>query len=285
MSIRLENVSYTYMKKTPYERTALKEVSLTIDKGEYIAVIGHTGSGKSTMMQHLNGLLNPDQGSVFVDDIDISGKGQEAKKARNKVGMVFQYPEHQIFAETIFEDVAFGPRNKGLAEEEVEKQVKAALSSVGLDYDTFANRSPFQLSGGQMRRVAIAGVIAMDPDYLILDEPSAGLDPRSRDSIFREINELYQARKMAVILVTHSMEEAAQYAKRLLVMSKGKIVIDGESREVFRNHREALKELGVDVPQAVKLAELLRERGLSINNDVTKTEELVKQIKLAKGWI
>ncbi len=285
MSIRLENVSYTYMKKTPYERTALKGVSLTIDKGEYIAVIGHTGSGKSTMMQHLNGLLNPDQGSVFVDDIDISGKGQEAKKARNKVGMVFQYPEHQIFAETIFEDVAFGPRNKGLAEEEVEKQVKAALSFVGLDYDTFANRSPFQLSGGQMRRVAIAGVIAMDPDYLILDEPSAGLDPRSRDSIFREINELYQARKMAVILVTHSMEEAAQYAKRLLVMSKGKIVIDGESREVFRNHREALKELGVDVPQAVKLAELLRERGLSINNDVTKTEELVKQIKLAKGWI
>ena len=285
MSIRLENVSYTYMKKTPYERTALKEVSLTIDKGEYIAVIGHTGSGKSTMMQHLNGLLNPDQGSVFVDDIDISGKGQEAKKARNKVGMVFQYPEHQIFAETIFEDVAFGPRNKGLAEEEVEKQVKAALSFVGLDYDTFANRSPFQLSGGQMRRVAIAGVIAMDPDYLILDEPSAGLDPRSRDSIFREINELYQAIKMAVILVTHSMEEAAQYAKRLLVMSKGKIVIDGESREVFRNHREALKELGVDVPQAVKLAELLRERGLSINNDVTKTEELVKQIKLAKGWI
>lgn len=285
MSIRLENVSYTYMKKTPYERTALKGVSLTIDKGEYIAVIGHTGSGKSTMMQHLNGLLNPDQGSVFVDDIDISGKGQEAKKARNKVGMVFQYPEHQIFAETIFEDVAFGPRNKGLAEEEVEKQVKTALSFVGLDYDTFANRSPFQLSGGQMRRVAIAGVIAMDPDYLILDEPSAGLDPRSRDSIFREINELYQARKMAVILVTHSMEEAAQYAKRLLVMSKGKIVIDGESREVFRNHREALKELGVDVPQAVKLAELLRERGLSINNDVTKTEELVKQIKLAKGWI
>ena len=285
MSIRLENVSYTYMKKTPYERTALKEVSLTIDKGEYIAVIGHTGSGKSTMMQHLNGLLNPDQGSVFVDDIDISGKGQEAKKARNKVGMVFQYPEHQIFAETIFEDVAFGPRNKGLAEEEVEKQVKTALSFVGLDYDTFANRSPFQLSGGQMRRVAIAGVVAMDPDYLILDEPSAGLDPRSRDSIFREINELYQARKMAVILVTHSMEEAAQYAKRLLVMAKGKIVIDGESREVFRNHREALKELGVDVPQAVKLAELLRERGLSINNDVTKTEELVKQIKLAKGWI
>ena len=285
MSIRLDNVSYTYMKKTPFERTALKEVTLTIEKGEYIAVIGHTGSGKSTMMQHFNGLLSPDAGKVFVDNVDINAKGAETKKARNKVGMVFQYPEHQIFAETIFEDVAFGPRNKGLSEEEVESQVKAALSFVGLDYDTFANRSPFQLSGGQMRRVAIAGVVAMDPDYLILDEPSAGLDPQSRDNIFREINALYQARKMAVILVTHSMEEAAQYAKRLLVMAKGKVVIDGESAEVFQNHREALKELGVDVPQAIKLADVLRERGLQISSDVLKTEDLVKQIKLAKGWM
>ena len=285
MSIRLDNVSYTYMKKTPFERTALKEVTLTIEKGEYIAVIGHTGSGKSTMMQHFNGLLSPDAGKVFVDNVDINAKGAEAKKARNKVGMVFQYPEHQIFAETIFEDVAFGPRNKGLSEEEVESQVKAALSFVGLDYDTFANRSPFQLSGGQMRRVAIAGVVAMDPDYLILDEPSAGLDPQSRDNIFREINALYQARKMAVILVTHSMEEAAQYAKRLLVMAKGKVVIDGESAEVFQNHREALKELGVDVPQAIKLADVLRERGLQISSDVLKIEDLVKQIKLAKGWM
>ena len=285
MSIKLENVSYTYMKKTPYERTALKEVTLTIAKGEYIAVIGHTGSGKSTMMQHLNGLLSPDQGKVFVDEVDISSKGAEAKKARNKVGMVFQYPEHQIFAETIFEDVAFGPRNKGLSEAEVEQQVKAALSFVGLDYDTFANRSPFQLSGGQMRRVAIAGVVAMDPDYLILDEPSAGLDPQSRDNIFREINSLYQARKMAVILVTHSMEEAAQYAKRLLVMAKGKVVIDGSSAEVFQHHREDLKNLGVDVPQAIKLADVLREHGLQIGNDVLKTEDLIQQIKLAKGWM
>ena len=237
------------------------------------------------MMQHLNGLLSPDQGKVFVDEVDISSKGAEAKKARNKVGMVFQYPEHQIFAETIFEDVAFGPRNKGLSEAEVEQQVKAALSFVGLDYDTFANRSPFQLSGGQMRRVAIAGVVAMDPDYLILDEPSAGLDPQSRDNIFREINSLYQARKMAVILVTHSMEEAAQYAKRLLVMAKGKVVIDGSSAEVFQHHREDLKNLGVDVPQAIKLADVLREHGLQIGNDVLKTEDLIQQIKLAKGWM
>ena len=285
MSIKLENVSYTYMKNTPYERTALKEVTLTIEKGEYVAVIGHTGSGKSTLMQHLNGLLKPDLGKAFVDDVDINGKAAAAKTAKNRVGMVFQYPEHQIFAETVYEDVAFGPRNKGLAEEEVEVQVKAALKFVGLDYDSFASRSPFQLSGGQMRRVAIAGVVAMEPDYLILDEPSAGLDPCSRDSIFREINELYQTRKMAVILVTHSMEEAAQYARRLLVMSKGRIVIDGSSAEVFQNQREMLSSVGVDVPQTIKLADTLREHGLQIGKDILRIDELVNQIKKEKGWL
>ena len=285
MSIKLENVSYTYMKNTPYERTALKEVTLTIEKGEYIAVIGHTGSGKSTLMQHFNGLLKPDLGKVFVDDVDINGKAAAAKTAKNRVGMVFQYPEHQIFAETVYEDVAFGPRNKGLAEEEVEVQVKAALKFVGLDYDSFASRSPFQLSGGQMRRVAIAGVVAMEPDYLILDEPSAGLDPCSRDSIFREIKELYQTRKMAVILVTHSMEEAAQYARRLLVMSKGRIVIDGSSAEVFQNQREMLSSVGVDVPQTIKLADTLREHGLQIGKDILRIDELVNQIKKEKGWL
>ncbi len=285
MSIKLENVSYTYMKNTPYERTALKEVTLTIEKGEYVAVIGHTGSGKSTLMQHFNGLLKPDLGKVSVDDIDINGKAAAAKNAKNRVGMVFQYPEHQIFAETVYEDVAFGPRNKGLAEEEVEVQVKAALKFVGLDYDSFASRSPFQLSGGQMRRVAIAGVVAMEPDYLILDEPSAGLDPCSRDSIFREINELYQTRKMAVILVTHSMEEAAQYARRLLVMSKGRIVIDGSSAEVFQNQREMLRSVGVDVPQTIKLADTLREHGLQIGKDILRIDELVNQIKKEKGWL
>lgn len=285
MSIKLENVSYTYMKKTPFERTAIKEVTLTIEKGEYVAVIGHTGSGKSTMMQLLNGLLSPDQGSVYVDDIDINSRGRGAKTAKNKVGMVFQYPEHQIFAETVYEDVAFGPRNNGLSEEETETRVRSALSFVGLDYDAFAARSPFQLSGGQMRRVAIAGVVAMEPDYLILDEPSAGLDPHSRDVIFREINELYQAKKMAVILVTHSMEEAAQYADRLLVLAKGKVVIDGESCEVFQNQRETLNAVGVDVPQTIKLADTLREHGMQIAPSVMKIEELVSQIKLAKGWI
>lgn len=284
MSIKIDNVSYTYMKKTPYERTALNEVSLTIEKGEYVAVIGHTGSGKSTLMQHFNGLLNPDSGSVRVDGIDINAKGEQAKSARGRVGMVFQYPEHQIFAETVYEDIAFGPRNKGFSEEEAEKQVRAAMKFVGLDFESYAKRSPFQLSGGQMRRVAIAGVVAMAPDYLILDEPSAGLDPSSRDSIFQEISRLHRKREIAVILVTHSMEEAAQYADRLLVLAKGKIAVDGKTHEVFKSQRDMLKSVGVDVPQTVKLADVLREQGLAIDADVIKPSELVRQIKKAKGW-
>ena len=181
MSIKLSNIYHTYSKGTPFERLALQDVSLEIAKGEIVAIIGHTGSGKSTLVQHLNGLLKPDKGTATIDAIDITAKGQQAKAARQQVGMVFQYPEHQIFAETVFEDIAFGPRNKGFNEEEVAKAVREAMAFVGLDYDTYAERSPFQLSGGQMRRVAIAGVVAMNPDYLVLDEPSAGLDPRSRN--------------------------------------------------------------------------------------------------------
>jgi energy-coupling factor transport system ATP-binding protein len=177
MSIRLEHVDFIYMKGTPYEKQALSDVSLTIKKGEFVAVIGHTGSGKSTLVQHLNGLLVPSKGKVFIEDVDLAGKDPRVKACKQMVGMVFQYPEHQIFAETVFEDIAFGPRNKGMSVVEVEHQVREAMEFVGLDYATYAQRSPFQLSGGQMRRVAIAGVVAMDPDYLILDEPSAGLDP------------------------------------------------------------------------------------------------------------
>ena len=210
MSIKLSNIYHTYSKGTPFERQALQDVSVSIEKGEIVAIIGHTGSGKSTFVQHLNGLLKPDQGTATVDDVDITAKGTAAKEARQKVGMVFQYPEHQIFAETVFEDIAFGPRNKGFNEEEVAKQVKEAMDFVGLDYATFAHRSPFQLSGGQMRRVAIAGVVAMNPDYLVLDEPSAGLDPRSRNAVFREILSLHQSKGIAIVLVTHSMEEAVK---------------------------------------------------------------------------
>ena len=264
MPITLENVEFTYMAKTPYERKALQGVSLTVDKGEFVAVIGHTGSGKSTLVQHLNGLLKPSAGKVTIDGLDISGKGEAVKKARHQVGMVFQYPEHQIFAETVFEDIAFGPRNKGMQENEVKQQVQDAMRFVGLDFETFASRSPFQLSGGQMRRVAIAGVIAMDPDYLILDEPSAGLDPRSRDAVFAEIMALYKKRRMAVILVTHSMEEAARYSNRLLVISGGRVILDGSPAEIYQNHKNELLAVSMDVPQLFKLSDELRARGITL---------------------
>ncbi|MBR2071997.1 MAG: energy-coupling factor transporter ATPase [Phascolarctobacterium sp.] len=284
MSINLTNVFYTYMTGTPFERQALNDVSVSIEKGEILAIIGHTGSGKSTLVQHLNGLLKPSSGKVTIDDIDISGRGGEAKKARQQVGMVFQYPEHQIFAETVYEDIAFGPRNHGFSVEEVDKQVHEAMAFVGLDFDTFAKRSPFQLSGGQMRRVAIAGVVAMNPDYLVLDEPSAGLDPRSRNAVFKEILALHKERGIAIVLVTHSMEEAAKYANRMLVINKGKILFDGKPAEIFSQHKDELVAVGMDEPQVYKLSALLRSKGLDIAEGITDSAELVKNIKKAKGW-
>ena len=284
MSINLTNVFYTYMTGTPFERQALNDVSVSIEKGEILAIIGHTGSGKSTLVQHLNGLLKPSSGKVTIDDIDISGRGGEAKKARQQVGMVFQYPEHQIFAETVYEDIAFGPRNRGFSTEEVDKQVHEAMAFVGLDFDTFAKRSPFQLSGGQMRRVAIAGVVAMNPDYLVLDEPSAGLDPRSRNAVFKEILALHKERGIAIVLVTHSMEEAAKYANRMLVINKGKILFDGKPAEIFSQHKDELVAVGMDEPQVYKLSALLRSKGLDIAEGITDSAELVKNIKKAKGW-
>lgn len=284
MSIKLSNIYHTYSKGTPFERLALQDVSLEIAKGEIVAIIGHTGSGKSTLVQHLNGLLKPDKGTAAIDDIDISSKGVQAKNARQQVGMVFQYPEHQIFAETVFEDIAFGPRNKGFNEEEVAKAVREAMAFVGLDYDTFAQRSPFQMSGGQMRRVAIAGVVAMNPDYLVLDEPSAGLDPRSRNAVFREIMDLHKSRGIAIVLVTHSMEEAVKYANRLLVVNAGKVLFDGEPAAIFKEHGTELVQVGVDVPQVYKLADLLRQKGLAMPEGIKDEMALVKAIKKAKGW-
>ena len=284
MSIKLSNIYHTYSKGTPFERLALNNVSLDIAKGEIVAIIGHTGSGKSTLVQHLNGLLKPDQGQATIDDIDITAKGAQAKAARQQVGMVFQYPEHQLFAETVFEDIAFGPRNKGFEEEAVAKQVREAMEFVGLDYETFAQRSPFQLSGGQMRRVAIAGVVAMNPDYLVLDEPSAGLDPRSRNAVFKEIMSLHKSRGIAIVLVTHSMEEAVKYADRLLVINAGKVLFDGTPAEIFKEHAAELVEVGVDVPQVYKLADLLRQSGVALPENIKDDVSLVKAIKKAKGW-
>ena len=284
MSIKLSNIYHTYSKGTPFERLALDGVSVAINKGEIVAIIGHTGSGKSTLVQHLNGLLKPDKGTATIDDIDITAKGVQAKNARQHVGMVFQYPEHQIFAETVFEDIAFGPRNKGFSEEDVAKAVREAMAFVGLDYDTFAERSPFQLSGGQMRRVAIAGVVAMNPDYLVLDEPSAGLDPRSRNAVFKEIMALHKSRGIAIVLVTHSMEEAVKYANRMLVINAGKVLFDGEPAVIFKERGDELVRVGVDVPQVYKLADLLRQRGVAVPEGIKDEMALVRAIKEAKGW-
>lgn len=284
MSIALTNIYHTYSKGTPFERLALQDVSLEIAKGEIVAIIGHTGSGKSTLVQQLNGLLKPDKGQAAIDGVNINAKGVQAKTARQQVGMVFQYPEHQIFAETVFEDIAFGPRNKGFNEEDVAKQVREAMAFVGLDYDTFAQRSPFQLSGGQMRRVAIAGVVAMNPDYLVLDEPSAGLDPRSRNAVFREIMALHKSRGIAIVLVTHSMEEAVKYADRLLVINGGKVLFDGQPASIFKEHGAELVQVGVDVPQVYKLAALLRQQGLELPEGIKDETALIKAIKKAKGW-
>ena len=284
MPLNLQNVTFTYMKGTPFEKTALHDVSLQIEKGEFVAVIGHTGSGKSTLVQHLSGLLHPDKGSVTVDGVNLNAKNAAAKKARNSVGMVFQYPEHQIFAETVYEDIAFGPRNKGLGPDEVDRAVRDAMAFVGLDFDSFAKRSPFRLSGGQMRRVAIAGVIAMEPDYLILDEPSAGLDPRSRDAVFKEVMALYKKRGIAVILVTHNMEEAARYASRLLVISGGQVILDGVPHDIFTNHKDELLAVSMDVPPVYKLADCLNAHGLAVERtpELAALEKQILELRRAK---
>ncbi|QJW44999.1 energy-coupling factor transporter ATPase [bacterium BFN5] len=282
MSIILKSVTYTYMPKTPFERTAISEINFEIERGEFVAIIGHTGSGKSTLVQHLNGILKPTSGSVTVDGVDLHDKKSAAKAARSKVGMVFQYPEHQLFEETIYEDIAFGPKNLGLSEEEIDTRVKRAMNFVGLDFEQYATRSPFQLSGGQMRRVAIAGVIALEPEYLILDEPSAGLDPRGRDEIFNEIIQLYQSSGITVILVSHNMEDVAKMATRLIVMNGGKVSLDGTPLEVFCNP-EKLREAGVDVPPVTALLRKLKERGLPVDDKLLAIDDAVATITNALG--
>ncbi len=268
MSIRLQDVTYIYMSKTPYEKAAIKKIDLEIKQGEFVGIIGHTGSGKSTLVQHLNGLLKPSSGMVHIDGQNIHEKGETARNAKRSVGMVFQYPEHQLFEESVYEDIAFGPRNLGVKEEEIETRVKKALDFVGLDFEKFAKRTPFQLSGGQMRRVAIAGVVALDPKYLVLDEPSAGLDPRGRDEIFGQIINLHQATGITVVLVSHNMEDVARMANRLIVMNKGEILLDGKPKDIFCNHQAQLKEAGVDVPPLTLLMNQFKQRGLEIDSAV-----------------
>ena len=257
MSIKLENISYQYRDSS--RRKALSNVSLEIKPGEFIGIVGHTGSGKSTLIQHLNGLLKPDEGKVLFDGSDIYQEGYSLKELRGKVGLSFQYPEHQLFEVTVFEDVCFGPKNLGLSQEEVKERAREALQMVGMD-EKYYEKSPFELSGGQKRRVAIAGILAMHPQYFILDEPTAGLDPIGRDKILELLKRLHEDQGITIILVSHSMEEIANYVDRILVMDQGCLLYDDVPKEVFK-HKEKLEEIGLAVPFYMYLMEDLRERG------------------------
>lgn len=272
MSIKIKNLTHVYMPKSPFEKKALDNVNLVIEDGEFLALIGHTGSGKSTLIQHLNGLLEPTSGRILVDDIDITNKEAKLTEIRKKIGLVFQYPEYQLFEETIEKDIAFGPNNLGLSSEEVSRRVKKSMEMVGLDYETYKDVSPFDLSGGQKRRVAIAGVIAMEPKVLILDEPTAGLDPKGRDDILEQIKLLHEKYKMTIVLVSHSMEDVGKLAQRIVVMNKGKVELLGKPSEVFKEV-ETLEKIGLAVPQVTYLMRVLRERGFNVSDEIFTVEK------------
>ena len=282
MPIQIEHLTHTYMPDSPFTTVALKDVNLTIEDGEFIGLLGHTGSGKTTLVQHLNGLIRPTEGKVIVDGLDISDKQTSLLDVRKKVGLVFQYPEYQLFEETVAKDVAFGPKNMGLSQEEIDQRVRHAIARVGLDYDAVSERSPFELSGGQMRRVAIAGVLAMQPGTLILDEPTAGLDPAGRRSILQMIRELHAAGGLTVVMVSHSMDDIASLATRLVVMSHGEVVLTGTPREVF-THRDLLTSIGLGVPQAAELAYRLRSQGYAIPAGLYTLDEVKNAILLLVG--
>ena len=277
MSIKVENLTYVYMPKTPFEKKAIDNVSMEIKQGEFVALIGHTGSGKSTLIQHINGLLKPTSGRILVDDIDITKKNVKLTNIRKKVGLVFQYPEYQLFEETIEKDIAFGPQNLGLDNDEINKRVQRAMKIVGLDYEEYKDKSPFEISGGQKRRVAIAGVVAMQPKVLILDEPTAGLDPKGRDDILSKLVELYNQNDMTIILVSHSMEDVAKVANRIVVMDKGKCILDGSPQKVF-SEIELLESVGLAVPQATYLIRELRNKGFDLAQDIFTVEKAKQEL-------
>ena len=276
--IEINNLMHIYSPGLPFEKKAMDDISLKIEENEFIGLIGHTGSGKSTFIQHLNGLLKPSSGEIIIDGTRVDKSGSNLTDLRKKVGLVFQYPEYQLFEETIERDIAFGPRNLDISEEEVQERVKASMESVGLDYETYKDKSPFELSGGLKRRVAIAGVLAMEPKDLILDEPTAGLDPRGRDEILSEIKNIHENRKMTVILVSHSMEDVAKIAERIIVFDKGKVFLDGEPREIFRNEDKLLG-VGLGIPQITSLMRTLKKKGLDINEDAITVEEAKESLK------
>lgn len=277
MSVKIENLSHIYDKGSPFETKSLDSVDLYIERGEFIGLIGHTGSGKSTLIQHLNGLLKPSEGKIFINDFEITAKKVNLNDVRKKVGLVFQYPEYQLFEETVAKDIAFGPTQLNLDNDEINIRVKDAMELVGLDYEKYKDCSPFELSGGQKRRVAIAGVIAMKPDILILDEPTAGLDPLGRDEILNQIQELHRRNETTVILVSHSMEDVARFAEKLIVMHKGKIVLSGKPGEVFKES-EYLKEIGLGIPQITQLIYALKSRGIFLGDNIYTVEKAKEAI-------
>ena len=263
--MKLKKVSYVYSEGDAFEKKALDEISLEIPDGQFIGIIGHTGSGKSTLIQHLNGLLRATSGAIYYDGENIYQEGYDMRTLRSKVGLVFQYPEHQLFEVDVFSDVCFGPKNLGLSKEEVEERAKKALTQVGLD-ESYYKKSPFELSGGQKRRVAIAGILAMHPQVLILDEPTAGLDPKGRDEILDQVALLQKERKITVILVSHSMEDVARYVDRIIVVNDGKILFDDTPKQVFQHYKE-LESVGLAAPQVTYVVKALKEKGWDIDND------------------
>ncbi len=285
MSIEVKNLTYIYDPGTPNEKTALSNVNLTIHKGEFVGIIGHTGSGKSTLIQHLNGLVKPTSGNIIYNGEDIfeepiakskkqarALRGAKMKRIRQKIGLVFQYPEHQLFEMTVAKDIAFGPTNMGLEQEEIDRRVDEAMKMVGLDAK-YKEKSPFELSGGQKRRVAIAGVLAMQPDYLILDEPTAGLDPKGRDDILSQIQSLQKEKGITVILVSHSMEDVAKHVDRIIAMGKGRVQFDGTPEEVFA-HAEELKAIGLGVPQVTELGNQLAAKGFDVPHAMLNLDQM-----------
>ena len=276
MPIAVENVSYTYLPGTPFEHRALKDVSFTIEDGEFVGIIGHTGSGKSTLIKIISSLITQTAGRVLIDGVDYSQKDADKKKLRRTVGVVFQYPEYQLFEETIAKDIAYGPRMTGIPEEELENRTQVAMELVGMDYETYKDKSPFELSGGQKRKIAIAGVLAMEPKILIMDEPIAGLDPLGRESLMDLVKNLNDC-GMTILMISHNMDGLAEYASRILVMNQGKLMMNGTPREVFREH-EALRAAGLDLPEAGQLVEALRAKGIAISEENIRFDEVKEEL-------
>ena len=278
MDINFKNVSFVYGEKTPFEKLALDNIDLTIKKGEFVGIIGHTGSGKSTLIQHFNGILKPTSGDVFIGDMNTKDKELAKSGLRYKIGLVFQYPEYQLFEETIEKDIAFGPKNMGLSEEEVTERVKEAMEIVGLDYEAKKDKSPFEISGGQKRRVAIAGILAMKPDILILDEPTAGLDPKGRDEFSFQIKRLYEKNNITIVLISHSMEDVAKLVNRIIIMKNGHIHLDKSTKEAFSDVDD-LKRVGLNVPQITELMDILRKKGHHFSKNILTVDEAFNEIK------